>query len=126
MVGVPSFLYQNQVSPLSLGGAFGGVTSNLRNSNFASNAIMTQVSGDSNISPATNPTTPDEEQVASFSATQLFLYQGSQINLKKGERMSMRLFSMTVPCSKVFEWTIDDTNNSSNNSETAAYQINRI
>ena len=126
VVGVPSFLYQNQVSPLSLGGAFGGVTSNLRNSNFSSNAIMTQVTGDSNISPTTNPTTPDEEQVASFSATQLFLYQGSQINLKKGERLSMRLFSMTVPCSEVFEWTIDDTNNSSNYSETAAYQINRI
>jgi hypothetical protein len=28
--------------------------------------------------------------------------------LKKGERATMRLFSLTVPCSEVFEWTLND------------------
>ncbi len=111
VVGVPSFLFQNQISPLSLGGAFGGITSNLSQSlgnNFASNAIMTKTTEESLV--AASPTAGGEEQVGSSSATQLFLYEGKQIDLKKGERMSMKLFSLTVPCSEVFEWTIDDGN----------------
>lgn len=128
VVGVPSFLYQNQVSPLSLGGTFGGVTNNLSQSlgnNFASNAIMTQiVSVQETVS--VSATSTEEEQVASSSATQLFLYEGRQIDLKKGERMSMKLFSVTVPCSEVFEWTIEDGGNQTDYRQTAPSQTNRI
>jgi hypothetical protein len=130
VVGVPSFLFQNQISPLSLGGAFGGVTSNLSQSlgnNFASNAIMTQTAATVDVtSSERSPTSDGEEQVASSSATQLFLYEGKQVDLKKGERMSMKLFSLTVPCSEVFEWTIEDGGNQTDSSTTAPSQINRI
>jgi hypothetical protein len=112
VVGVPSFLFQNEISPLSLNAGFAGVNTGFRrDQSYLSNAVMTQRAGeeveldDKNISP----TSPDEEKVASSSAEQLFLYQANQINLKKGERMSQRLFSLTVPCSEVFEWTIDDS-----------------
>lgn len=113
VVGVPSFLFQNEVSPLSLNATFAGVNANFRrDQSYTSNAIMTQSMSrdrasydDSDISP----TSPDEEKVASSSAEQLYLYQADQINLKKGERMSQRLFSLTVPCTEVFEWTINDS-----------------
>lgn len=113
VVGVPSFLFQNEISPLSLNAVFTGVNANFRrDQSYTSNALMSQSMprdrasyDDSNISP----TSPDEEKVASSSAEQLYLYQANQINLKKGERMSQRLFSLTVPCSEVFEWTINDS-----------------
>ena len=112
VVGVPSFSFQNEVSPLSLNTAFAGVSTGFRRDQNLTNSIMTQVSSredsgydDKEISP----TSPDEEKVASSSAEQLYLYQATQINLKKGERMSQRLFSLTVPCREVFEWTIDDS-----------------
>jgi hypothetical protein len=49
-----------------------------------------------------SPTVSGEEQANAFSAEQLFLYQANQINLKKGERASLRLFSLTVPASEDF------------------------
>lgn len=55
-----------------------------------------------------NPTIAENEQTLSFSAEQLFLYKTDQISLKKNERASLRLFSLTVPCSEIFEWTISD------------------
>ena len=112
VVGVPSFLFQNEVSPLSLNAAFAGVNTGFRRDQSLSNAIMTQRSAGEQVQfdgDDISPTSPDEEKVASSSAEQLFLYQANQITLKKGERMSQRLFSLTVPCSEVFEWTIDDS-----------------
>jgi hypothetical protein len=78
-----------------------------------SNAIMTQRmraadEASENLKDGL-PTISDEEQTASFSAEQLYLYQAKQISLKKGERSSLRLFSLTVPCTEVFEWTISDS-----------------
>ncbi len=114
VVGVPSFLFQNEVSPLSLNTAFAGVSTGFRrDQNFASNSLMTQVSGQRGSTEVSmdsaSVTSPDEEKVASSSAEQLYLYQANQVNLKKGERMSQRLFSLTVPCTEVFEWTITDS-----------------
>ena len=122
VVGVPHFLFQNTISPLSINTAFAGVSSYFnagagrgRRDSF-SNAIMSQVSttydslstdGGGNGSP----TVTDEEQTNSFSAEQLYLYQTNQINLKKNERASLRLFSLTVPASEVFEWSLDDLPN---------------
>lgn len=112
VVGVPSFLFQNEVSPLSLKTAFAGVNEGFRrDQGYLSNSVMTQVAKDGGEfdDKEISPTSPDEEKVASSSAEQLYLYQANQINLKKGERMSQRLFSLTVPCNEVFEWTIDDS-----------------
>jgi hypothetical protein len=132
VVGVPSFLFQNQVSPLSLGGAFGGVSSNISQTigNNYSNAVMAETKNRSSESETdilqASPTSEDEEQLSSSSATQLFLYEGKQVDLKKGERLSMKLFSRSVPCSEVFEWTIEDGNYQTSGSGTARNQTNRI
>lgn len=114
VVGVPHFLFQDTTSPLSINTAFAGVSSNFRRRdvNQYSNAITSQVvsvtaeGGDLDASP----TIAGEEKTTSFSAEQLYLYQTDQLNLKKGERATMRLFSLTVPCTEVFEWTINDVN----------------
>ncbi len=116
VVGVPHFLFQDTMSPLSMNTAFAGVSSyfqtNRNSQNNYSNALMSQVAdysadgSSSESNPA--PTVVDEEKLASFSAEQLFLYKADQISLKKGERASLRLFSLTVPCSEVFEWTLND------------------
>ena len=116
VVGVPHFLFQDQMSPLSMNTAFAGVSSyfqagsrNARRDAY-SNAIMSQVSSaDTDDGETVSPTVPGEEQVNSFSAEQLFLYKTEGINLKKGERASLRLFSLTVPASEVFEWTLNDS-----------------
>ncbi len=117
VVGVPHFMFQDLMSPLSMNTAFAGVSSyfqrgagNSRRDSY-SNAIMTQQSSyqaDGNYDDA-SPTVPEEEQGNAFSAEQLFLYQANQINLKKGERASLRLFSLTVPATEIFEWTLNDS-----------------
>ncbi len=119
VVGVPHFMFQDLMSPLSMNTAFAGVSSYFRQSagnsrrDQFSNAIMSQVSSNEYNSEDdyddASPTIPDEEQGNGFSAEQLFLYQAKQINLKKGERLSERLFSLTVPASEVFEWTLNDS-----------------
>jgi hypothetical protein len=116
VVGVPHFLYRDILSPLSLSSTFAGVSSyfSQASANQYANAIMTQAGGDfrasgtlQNPSPS-SPTVMEEEQAPSLAADELFLYRADRINLRKGERASLRLFSLTVPCSEVFEWTIAD------------------
>jgi hypothetical protein len=118
VVGVPNFLFQDTMSPLSMNTAFAGVSSYFASGagsgrrDSYSNAIMTQrmnSTADASVIQMDGlPTVSEEEQTASFSAEQLYLYQSNQISLKKGERSSLRLFSLTVPCTEVFEWTILD------------------
>ncbi len=113
VVGVPHFLFQDTASPLSINTAFAGVSSNFGRDrrNDYSNAMQSQVSNQSSNEVTIDdpsPTSAEEEKTTSFSAEQLYLYQTNQLNLKKGERATMRLFSLTVPCSEVFEWTIND------------------
>ncbi len=114
VVGVPHFLFQDTASPLSINTAFAGVSSNFRRDerNNYSNAISSQVASYSmdGVDKDASPTILQEEKTTSFSAEQLYLYQTNQLNLKKGERATMRLFSLTVPCTEVFEWTINDVN----------------
>ncbi len=123
VVGVPHFLFQEQMSPLSMNTAFAGVSSffqtgsrNNRRDAY-SNAIMTQVASTADSSydgGDASPTVAGEEQTDSFSAEQLYLYKTDNINLKKGERSSLRLFSLTVPATEVFEWTINDAADAQN------------
>lgn len=117
VVGVPHFLFQEQISPLSMNTAFAGVSSyfqagagNSRRDSY-SNAIMSQVASTADgmsVGQDVSPTVAGEEQTDSFSAEQLYLYKTDQIDLKKGERASLRLFSLTVPATEVFEWTLSD------------------
>lgn len=120
VVGVPHFLFQETMSPLSMNAGFAGVSSYFsagaargRRDSY-SNAIMTQSYQVDGASSSENtdiisPTSSEEEKANTFSAEQLFLYQANQVNLKKGQRASYRLFSLTVPASEVFEWTLNDT-----------------
>jgi hypothetical protein len=138
VVGVPHFLFQDTASPLSINTAFAGVSSNFgrdRRGNY-SNAIQSQVSSNQNAVEITDddvasPTVAGEEKTNSFSAEQLYLYQTNQLNLKKGERATMRLFSLTVPCSEVFEWTINDVKDAqtrymNSNYSSESEQINSL
>jgi hypothetical protein len=123
VVGVPHFLFQETMSPLSMNTAFAGVSSYFASGNrnnrrdAYSNAIMAQTvySGDSSNTDTEDedamPTVAGEERSNTFSAEQLFLYQAKDIDLKKGQRASLRLFSLTVPASEVFEWTLNDAPN---------------
>jgi hypothetical protein len=118
VVGVPHFLFQDLMSPLSINTAFAGVSSYFQTGrggqNSYSNAIASQVAytADSSYGDDTpSPTVFDEEKLSAFSAEQLFLYKADKISLKKNERASLRLFSLTVPASEVFEWTITDPPN---------------
>ncbi|MEZ5427277.1 MAG: hypothetical protein R2747_13490 [Pyrinomonadaceae bacterium] len=116
VVGVPHFLFQDLMSPLSINTAFAGVSNYFqvgrdRRDSF-SNAIATQVAynreDDTGSSQTPSPTVFGEEKLTSFSAEQLFLYRTERLSLKKKERASLRLFSLTVPATEVFEWTIND------------------
>lgn len=136
VVGVPHFLFQDTASPLSINTAFAGVSGNLRRreDNRYSNAISTQVSADfvtDGVDIDASPTVVGEEKTTSFSAEQLYLYQTDKLDLKKGERATMRLFSLTVPCTEVFEWTINDVNDAHARYLNSAYsnqnqQINSL
>jgi hypothetical protein len=134
VVGVPHFLFQDTASPLSINTAFAGVSSNFgrdRRGDY-SNAIQSQVSSSAEeITTDPSPTSTEEEKTTSFSAEQLYLYQTNQLNLKKGERATMRLFSLTVPCSEVFEWTINDVKDAQTRYMSSSYsnqneQINSL
>ncbi|HYP53211.1 MAG TPA: hypothetical protein VEQ42_06700 [Pyrinomonadaceae bacterium] len=121
VVGVPHFLFRDMLSPLSLSNAFAGVSSYFTTTpNLASNYIMTQTANarmgermnrdDSLAAPASpQVNVPGEERVPAMAADELFLYRADGLSLKKNERASVRLFSLTVPCSELFEWTIDDS-----------------
>jgi hypothetical protein len=113
VVGVPHFLYQEMISPLSLSQTFAGVSSyfSVSQQNQYANSIMTQ-SRAGELRPSgggdASTTVPEDESLTAMSADELFLYRSNQIDLKKGERASLRLFSLTVPCREIFTWTIPD------------------
>lgn len=115
VVGVPHFLYKDIISPLSLSTTFAGVSSYFNtNTNVYSNAIMTQSRAgelrrrEDSDDASRLPAGPDE-QLPTTSADELFLYRAEQLSLKKGERASLRLFSLNVPCTEVYEWDVPDS-----------------
>lgn len=114
VVGVPHFLYKDLISPLSMRETFAGVSSYFNVSqNQYSNAIMTQ-SRAGELRPSggsqtgSDATVPEEQSLPAMSVDELYLYRSDQIDLRKGERASLRLFSLTVPCREVYEWTVPD------------------
>lgn len=52
---------------------------------------------------------PTETELPSVEAAQMVFYETAPLDLKVGERASLVLFSQTIPCREVFEWTIDET-----------------
>ncbi|MEP7077086.1 MAG: hypothetical protein ABI878_14870 [Acidobacteriota bacterium] len=82
VVGVPHFLFQDTMSPLSMNTAFAGVSSyfqdarNNRDVNISSRQLMNVADGAGydQTQSAPSPTLVNDEQLNSFSAEQLFLY----------------------------------------------------
>lgn len=118
VVGVPSFLMKDQLSPLALrefslqlGNYFappGSDESGLAAGSvgyFASNAIMSQraemdaMSGPQGISAAM-PTDVEGQQ------EDLYVYYQPDITLKKGERMLIQLLETTVSYEDIYTWEI--------------------
>ncbi|MBC7797173.1 MAG: hypothetical protein H7Z37_09905 [Pyrinomonadaceae bacterium] len=121
VVGAPSFLFQNQLSPLSVKAGFENISNeiNVRAArpmsrdkdsgvNFATGSSVGRLNSTLDVATEVAPTIDEEERGEGSKAEQLFLYKTSNVTMKKGDRASLRLFSLTVPCSEVFEWTIDD------------------
>lgn len=52
---------------------------------------------------------PRELKAPTIEAAQHILYETQPISLTKGERASFAVFSHTLPCREVFEWTISDS-----------------
>jgi hypothetical protein len=115
VVGVPHFLYKEIVSPLSLNSTFAGVSSYFQtNANIYSNAIMTQSRAGElrrreDVDTESGPVSGPEDQLPAASADELFLYRADQLSLKKGERASLRLFTLNVPCTEVYDWDVPDS-----------------
>ncbi|MCX7967346.1 MAG: DUF4139 domain-containing protein [Armatimonadetes bacterium] len=55
------------------------------------------------------PVLPAEVELPSVEAAQLVFYETPPLTLNQGERASLVLFSQTLPCQEVFEWTIAGT-----------------
>jgi hypothetical protein len=115
VVGVPHFLYKDIVSPLSLNSAFAGVSSYFQtNANAYSNAIMTQSRAGElrrleELDTERGLVSGPEDQLPAASADELFIYRADQLSLKKGERASLRLFTLNVACTEVYDWDVPDS-----------------
>ncbi len=57
---------------------------------------------------AATPALPVEMALPALEAAQLVFYETPPLSLKPGERVSLVLFSQTLPCREVFEWTVED------------------
>ena len=112
VVGVPSFLMKDQLSPLALrefglqlGSYFAAPTNTGASSaiSYLSNAMMSQDSapglGPQGISAAM-PTEVEGQQ------EDLYVYHQPGITLKKGERMLIQLLETTVSYEDIYTWDI--------------------
>jgi hypothetical protein len=113
VVGVPSFIMKESLSPMALreiglrlSSYFQPPSPRRRDQeyNYFYNAIMTQVSwanaGDESVGGG-GPEIPSEGQ-----QEDLFLYHKSGITLKKGERAVVKLLEVTVPYEDIYTWEI--------------------
>ncbi len=108
VVGVPHFLMDDTISPLSLRTAFTGLSGSFNAGQAFSNSASMEGSSGAAASSTLAPGAV-EDSLPALTAQQLFLYQAAHLTLKKGDRASLRLFSATVPATEVYEWTILDS-----------------
>jgi len=113
VVGVPSFIMKNTLSPMALRDAGLHLSSYFRpparggagsQHQMFSNMIMSQVAMPAAQQPAAGaggPNIPSEGQMED-----LFLYPKDGISLKKGERAVVHLLDVTVPYEDVYVWEI--------------------
>lgn len=123
VVGVPNFIQQDALSPLSLQVAWTRLSSYFaeaqmdpRRRDMFSNAMMTQVAmpgmgggmmggyGETE-APAPTPVMP----VTGESVDELFFYEAPDVSLKRGARAGVAIFEDTMPYEDVYLWKeLDD------------------
>lgn len=118
VVGVPSFIMKDTLSPLALRGAAPRLSSyftpppaagrpgqfdNGDNGRFLSNAIMSQqpMPSDGGAPAGAGPNVPMEGQ-----KEDLYLYHQAGVTLKKGERAVVKLLEVTVPYEDIYKYEV--------------------
>jgi hypothetical protein len=123
VVGVPNFIQQDEMSPLSLQTAWTRLSSYFapvqgRPQNMYSNAMMTQVAargtgggtygaGDRAEGGGEGVTTP-VLPVTGESVDELFFYEVPGVTLKRGARAGVAIFEETLPYEDVYSWKVVD------------------
>jgi len=96
LIAPPAFAFRREASVPEMG--FGGTSPQLRGPTAMPGTGF-----------QASPRLPAEEELPSLEAAQLVFYETPPLDLKVSERASLVLFSQTLPCREVFEWTIDET-----------------
>jgi hypothetical protein len=111
VVGVPSFVFEDQISPLALRKAaaqlseYFGRTSGASTNFFFSNAIMGQTLGDrAELAGAAQPFEPTAEALGP--QEDLFLYKVEHISLRKGERMIVPVIEVKATYTDAYIWQV--------------------
>lgn len=121
VVGVPNFIQQDVLSPLSLQVAWTRLSSYFaeaqmdpRRRDMLSNAMMTQVAmpgmmgGGMGGSMEAEPTTP-VMPITGEAVDELFFYEVPDVTLKRGARAAVAIFEDTLPYEDVYLWKeLDD------------------
>lgn len=120
-VGVPNFIQQDVVSPLSLETAWTGLSSYFaqmapqdgRRRDAYSNAMMTQsamgggmMGGEGAVYNPLDDSALEATDVSGAGADELFFYRIDHVTMAKGARGTFSLLDMQVPCEDVYLWDI--------------------
>jgi len=110
---VPNFAYANIPSPMALQQSlleFMQAASRKDESDLRySNALMAQrTSGIAYEAAAAPSFTSTGEELQGVQEEDLFLYSRKNVTLAKGERATYNVFSDTVSCQHIYEWTVED------------------
>jgi len=113
VVGVPNFAYANIPSPMALQQSlleFMQAASRKDESDLRySNALMAQrTSGIAYEAAAAPSFSATSEELQGVQEEDLFLYSRKNVTLAKGERATYNVFSDTVSCQHIYEWTVED------------------
>jgi hypothetical protein len=113
VVGVPNFAFANIPSPMALQQSLyefmqtaarrDGVGSAL-----TSNAIVAQQTYSERLSMSSPDFGAGVSEMSGGAQEDLFLYTRPGVTLARGERGTFNVFSSTVACEHVYEWTVED------------------
>jgi hypothetical protein len=117
VVGVPNFRFRQTVSPLSLEQSLRAALSQVAPAlggnyrNDISNAMYTQRAGEFRRQAAAAGAQPEQPvdlpgELTAAAAQDLFVYSLPPLNLRRGERTAVHIFSAEVPYRDVYTWDL--------------------
>jgi hypothetical protein len=111
VTGYPNLRFQGVVDPLALRGDLAAFLAALQAEPGAQSAVMAQsVMSNVAMREADAASFPEYGAPEGGAAVEdLFFYEQRDVTLARGERGLYPLFTLDVPCSHVFEWSIPDT-----------------